>query len=188
MARHSNYDYLIKLLMIGDSGVGKTSLLLRFADHSFNPNFISTIGIDFKVKTIQIDNKIIKLQLWDTAGQERYRAVTTAYYRGASGILLIYDTTDKKSFENIKNWMSQIELHTNKKVKILLVGNKNDLVEKRIIDTKDGKLLADSHKIKFMETSAKSGLDVDEAFISLIRNIIIDINDHLEFQGDIITE
>jgi Ras-related protein Rab-8A len=101
---NATYDYLIKLLLIGDSGVGKSCLLLRFSDDAFNTSFITTIGIDFKIRTVEIDNKRCKLQIWDTAGQERFRTITTAYYRGAMGILLVYDITDEQSFANIRNW------------------------------------------------------------------------------------
>ncbi|XP_022238981.1 ras-related protein Rab-8B-like [Limulus polyphemus] len=103
------YDYLFKLLLIGDSGVGKTCILFRFSEDAFNATFISTIGIDFKIRTVELDGKKIKLQIWDTAGQERFRTITTAYYRGAMGIMLVYDVTNDKSFENIKNWIRNIE-------------------------------------------------------------------------------
>lgn len=110
---------LIKLLLIGDSGVGKSCLLLRFSDDSFTPSFITTIGIDFKIRTITLDGKRIKLQIWDTAGQERFRTITTAYYRGAMGILLVYDVTDEKSFGNIRNWVKNIEQHASESGKLL---------------------------------------------------------------------
>uniref|UniRef100_A0A2K5VA02 small monomeric GTPase n=1 Tax=Macaca fascicularis TaxID=9541 RepID=A0A2K5VA02_MACFA len=103
------YDYLFKLLLIGDSGVGKTCVLFRFSEDAFNSTFISTIGIDFKIRTIELDGKRIKLQIWDTAGQERFRTITTAYYRGAMGIMLVYDITNEKSFDNIRNWIRNIE-------------------------------------------------------------------------------
>ena len=105
---NATYDYLIKLLLIGDSGVGKSCLLLRFSDDAFNTSFITTIGIDFKIRTVEIDNKRCKLQIWDTAGQERFRTITTAYYRGAMGILLVYDITDEQSFANIRNWCVRV--------------------------------------------------------------------------------
>ena len=124
IASQRAYDYLFKLLLIGDSGVGKTCLLFRFAENSFNPTFISTIGIDFKIQTVEIDGKRIKLQVWDTAGQERFRTITTAYYRGAMGILLVYDVTNKKTFDNITNWLRNIEEHAAEGVEQLLVGNK----------------------------------------------------------------
>merc|ERR1719250_371004 len=123
MAKRGSYDYLIKLLMIGDSGVGKSCILLRFSDDSFTQSFITTIGIDFKIKTIDLDGKRIKLQIWDTAGQERFRTITTAYYRGAMGILLVYDITDETSFMNINNWMKNIEQHASETVNKILIGN-----------------------------------------------------------------
>ena len=120
------FDLQVKLLMIGDSGVGKTCLLLRYANDSFSPTFITTIGIDFKIKTVPIDNHVVKLQIWDTAGQERFRTITTSYFRGAQGILLVYDVTDRGSFENISNWVGQIEQHADINVTKVLVGNKCD--------------------------------------------------------------
>uniref|UniRef100_A0A8D1F9Y2 small monomeric GTPase n=1 Tax=Sus scrofa TaxID=9823 RepID=A0A8D1F9Y2_PIG len=116
------YDYLFKLLLIGDSGVGKTCLLFRFSEDAFNTTFISTIGIDFKIRTIELDGKKIKLQIWDTAGQERFRTITTAYYRGAMGIMLVYDITNEKSFDNIKNWIRNIEEHASSDVERMILG------------------------------------------------------------------
>ncbi|KAK4755310.1 hypothetical protein SAY87_009067 [Trapa incisa] len=127
----ADYDYLIKLLLIGDSGVGKSCLLLRFSDGSFTTSFITTIGIDFKIRTIELDGKRIKLQIWDTAGQERFRTITTAYYRGAMGILLVYDVTDESSFNNIRNWIRNIEQHASDNVNKILVGNKADMDESK---------------------------------------------------------
>jgi len=165
------YDYLIKLLLIGDSGVGKSCLLLRFSDDSFTPSFITTIGIDFKIRTIELDGKRIKLQIWDTAGQERFRTITTAYYRGAMGILLVYDVTDEKSFGNIRNWIRNIEQHATESVNKMLIGNKCDMVDKKVIETARGKALADEYGIKFLETSAKTGAGVEDAFITLAKDI-----------------
>jgi len=166
-----SHDLLIKLLLIGDSGVGKSCLLLRFSDDTFTPSFITTIGIDFKIRTIELDGKRIKLQIWDTAGQERFRTITTAYYRGAMGILLVYDVTDEKSFLNIKNWIRNIEQHATDSVDKMLIGNKCDMVDKKVIDTARGKALADEYGIKFLETSAKNSINVEEAFISLVKDI-----------------
>mmetsp|Transcript_2473 Transcript_2473/g.7888 ORF Transcript_2473/g.7888 Transcript_2473/m.7888 type:complete len:219 (-) Transcript_2473:126-782(-) len=165
------YDYLIKLLLIGDSGVGKSCLLLRFSDDSFTPSFITTIGIDFKIRTIELDGKRIKLQIWDTAGQERFRTITTAYYRGAMGILLVYDVTDEKSFANIRNWIRNIEQHATENVNKMLVGNKCDMADKRVVEPERGQALADEFNIKFMETSAKSSINVEEAFVMLATEI-----------------
>nr|KJB73830.1 hypothetical protein B456_011G255400 [Gossypium raimondii] len=158
----ADYDYLIKLLLIGDSGVGKSCLLLRFSDGSFTTSFITTIGIDFKIRTIELDGKRIKLQIWDTA----------AYYRGAMGILLVYDVTDESSFNNIRNWIRNIEQHASDNVNKVLVGNKADMDEsKRAVPTSKGQALADEYGIKFFETSAKTNLNVEEVFFSIARDI-----------------
>ncbi|KAF3329986.1 ras-related protein RABE1c-like protein [Carex littledalei] len=168
----ADYDYLIKLLLIGDSGVGKSCLLLRFSDGSFTTSFITTIGIDFKIRTIELDGKRIKLQIWDTAGQERFRTITTAYYRGAMGILLVYDVTDESSFNNIRNWIRNIEQHASDNVNKILVGNKADMDEsKRAVPTSKGQALADEYGIKFFETSAKTNLNVEQVFFSIARDI-----------------
>ncbi|KAG0170873.1 GTP-binding protein [Apophysomyces sp. BC1034] len=170
-AKSASYDYLIKLLLIGDSGVGKSCLLLRFSDDSFTPSFITTIGIDFKIRTIELDGKRIKLQIWDTAGQERFRTITTAYYRGAMGILLVYDVTDERSFGNVRNWFSNIEQHASEGVNKILIGNKCDMGDKRAIATEQGQQLATELGIRFMETSAKANIGVEEAFFDLARDI-----------------
>jgi len=173
IASQRAYDYLFKLLLIGDSGVGKTCLLFRFAENSFNPTFISTIGIDFKIQTVEIDGKRIKLQVWDTAGQERFRTITTAYYRGAMGILLVYDVTNKKTFDNITNWLRNIEEHAAEGVEQLLVGNKSDQEDRRVISEEQGQLLAVQHGIDFIECSALSGENVREAFFRMARRVKI---------------
>ncbi|KAF4518976.1 hypothetical protein B566_EDAN007764 [Ephemera danica] len=165
------YDYLFKLLLIGDSGVGKTCVLFRFSEDAFNTTFISTIGIDFKIRTIELDGKKIKLQIWDTAGQERFRTITTAYYRGAMGIMLVYDITNEKSFENIKNWIRNIEENAAADVEKMLLGNKCELTEKRQVSRERGEQLAVEYGIKFLETSAKASINVEEAFFTLARDI-----------------
>eukprot|EP00475_Leptophrys_vorax_P002315 TRINITY_DN112_c0_g1_i1.p1 TRINITY_DN112_c0_g1~~TRINITY_DN112_c0_g1_i1.p1 ORF type:complete len:196 (+),score=69.77 TRINITY_DN112_c0_g1_i1:153-740(+) len=169
------YDVLIKLLMIGDSGVGKSCLLLRFSDDSFTPTFITTIGIDFKIKTIDLNGKRVKLQIWDTAGQERFRTITTAYYRGANGILLVYDVTDENSFLNIRNWMKSIDQHAADSVKRILIGNKADMVNEKVIETGRGQSLADEYQIKFFECSAKTDQNVTEAFMEIARQSMADV-------------
>ncbi|KAK6943697.1 Small GTPase [Dillenia turbinata] len=157
---------------LGIRGVGKSCLLLRFSDGSFTTSFITTIGIDFKIRTIELDGKRIKLQIWDTAGQERFRTITTAYYRGAMGILLVYDVTDESSFNNIRNWIRNIEQHASDNVNKILVGNKADMDEsKRAVPTSKGQALADEYGIKFFETSAKTNLNVEEVFFSIARDI-----------------
>lgn len=165
------YDYLFKLLLIGDSGVGKTCILFRFSEDTFNATFISTIGIDFKIKTIELDGKKIKLQIWDTAGQERFRTITTAYYRGAMGIMLVYDVTNERSFENIKNWIRNIEEHASTDVEKMILGNKCELNERRQVSKERGEQLAIEYGIRFMETSAKNSINVQDAFLSLAKDI-----------------
>merc|ERR1712023_164091 len=127
------YDYLFILVLIGDSGVGKSCLLLRFADDTYTDSYISTIGVDFKIRTIELDGKTVKLQIWDTAGQERFRTITSSYYRGAHGIIIVYDVTDKESFQNVKHWLQEIEKYANDGVVMLLVGNKSDLQSKKVV-------------------------------------------------------
>ncbi|XP_054632856.1 ras-related protein Rab-8B-like [Dunckerocampus dactyliophorus] len=166
------YDYLFKLLLIGDSGVGKTCLLFRFSEDSFNTTFISTIGIDFKIRTIELDGKRVKLQIWDTAGQERFRTITTAYYRGAMGIMLVYDISNEKSFENIKNWIRNIEEHASSDVEKMILGNKCDMTDRRQVSKDRGEKLAIDYGVKFLETSAKTSLNVEEAFYSMGRDIL----------------
>lgn len=171
--RAAKYDYLIKLLFIGDSGVGKSCLLLRYSDDSFTSSFITTIGIDFKIKSIVIDDSKIKLQIWDTAGQERFRTITTAYYRGAMGILLVYDVTDENSFKNVGNWMKQIEQNAADNVNKILIANKCDVdPSERKVSFEQGQALANQYGIQFYETSAKTNYNVDAAFMSISKDIV----------------
>uniref|UniRef100_A0A674NX91 small monomeric GTPase n=1 Tax=Takifugu rubripes TaxID=31033 RepID=A0A674NX91_TAKRU len=138
-----NFDYMFKILIIGNSSVGKTSFLFRYADDSFTPAFVSTVGIDFKVKTIYRNDKRIKLQIWDTAGQERYRTITTAYYRGAMGFILMYDITNEESFNAVQDWSTQIKTYSWDNAQVLLVGNKCDMDDERVVSGDRGRQLAD---------------------------------------------
>lgn len=169
--KYSEYDYLFKILIIGDSGVGKSCLLLRFCDDTFTDSYLTTIGVDFKIKTIEIDDKIIKMQLWDTAGQERFRTITSSYYRGCHGIIIIYDITDSESFHNIKQWVNEISKYANKDVNKLLVGNKSDMEHKRKISTFSGEEYAQYLGIDFIETSAKNSVNVNEMFYKMVLEI-----------------
>lgn len=137
------YDYLFKLLLIGDSGVGKSCLLLRFADDTYTESYISTIGVDFKIRTIELDGKTIKLQIWDTAGQERFRTITSSYYRGAHGIIVVYDVTDLDSFNNVKQWLHEIDRYACDNVNKLLVGNKCDMSARKVVDYNTAKEFAE---------------------------------------------
>lgn len=179
MSSQAPYDMQIKLLMIGDSGVGKTCLLLRYANDSFSPTFITTIGIDFKIKNVDIDGTRIKLQIWDTAGQERFRTITTSYFRGAQGILLVYDVTDRRSFESIRNWVSQIQQHADVHVNKILVGNKCDMTDEKVVSTEEGQALAKEFGIPFAEVSAKANTMVDESF----KNLSTAVKERLQADG-----
>jgi len=165
------YDYLFKLLLIGDSGVGKSCLLLRFADDTYTESYISTIGVDFKIRTIELDGKTVKLQIWDTAGQERFRTITSSYYRGAHGIIVVYDVTDKDSFNNVKQWLHEIDRYASPNVNKLLVGNKSDLASKKTVSTEDAQEFADELGLEFLETSAKNANNVEAAFLRMASQI-----------------
>ncbi|XP_014676662.1 PREDICTED: ras-related protein Rab-1A [Priapulus caudatus] len=165
------YDYLFKLLLIGDSGVGKSCLLLRFADDTYTESYISTIGVDFKIRTIELDGKTIKLQIWDTAGQERFRTITSSYYRGAHGIIVVYDVTDQESFNNVKQWLQEIDRYACDTVNKLLVGNKCDLTTKKVVDYTTAKEYSDQLGIPFLETSAKNSTNVEQAFMTMAAEI-----------------
>lgn len=167
----SEYDYLFKLLLIGDSGVGKSCLLLRFADDTYTESYISTIGVDFKIRTVELDGKTIKLQIWDTAGQERFRTITSSYYRGAHGIIIVYDITDVESFSNVRQWLFEIDRFASEQVNKLLVGNKSDLTNKRVVTTETAKEFAQTLDIPFLETSAKNSTNVEEAFLTMAAQI-----------------
>ncbi|CCK71149.1 Rab family GTPase SEC4 KNAG_0G00930 [Huiozyma naganishii CBS 8797] len=165
-----NYDSIMKILLVGDSGVGKSCLLVRFVEDRFNPSFITTIGIDFKIKTVDINGKKVKLQLWDTAGQERFRTITTAYYRGAMGIILVYDVTDERTFNNIRQWFTTVTEHANDDAQLLLVGNKSDM-DTRVVSREQGETLAAELGLPFVESSAKDDDNVNEIFFTLTKLI-----------------
>ena len=158
--------------MIGDYGVGKTCLLLRYANDSFSPTFITTIGIDFKIKNVEVDGKRIKMQIWDTAGCERFRAITTSYlYNCAQGILLVYDVTDRRSFESIRNWISQIQQHADVHVNKILVGNKCDMLDEKVVSTEEGQRLAKECDVDFFECSAKNDINVEPCYLTIARAV-----------------
>ena len=166
-------DIVYKVLLLGDSSVGKTCFLLRYCDKSFQDAHLSTIGLDYRLKTLTLKNKKnVKLQIWDTAGQDRFRAITKNYYKGANGIILIYDVTSLQTYENVKNWITQIREEANPNVIIYLAGNKIDIPEEsRAVKTSDGQKIADEYQLPFKETSAKDGMNVNEIFQELVEKI-----------------
>jgi len=167
-----DYDFLFKLVLIGDSGVGKSCLLLRFADDNFTDSYISTIGVDFRFRTINIKDKTVKLQIWDTAGQERFRTITSAYYRGADGIIMVYDVTSSESFDHVEEWLSEVDRYASANTSKLLVGNKADLVEEKVVPEEDAQKFAEGIGIPFLETSARTATNVDTAFLTMARELI----------------
>ncbi|KAI4333892.1 hypothetical protein L6164_018646 [Bauhinia variegata] len=166
-----DYDYLFKVVLIGDSGVGKSNLLSRFTKNEFSSQSKSTIGVEFATRSVQVDDKIVKAQIWDTAGQERYRAITSAYYRGAVGALLVYDITRHVTFENVARWLKELRDHTDANIVVMLVGNKADLRHLRAVSTDDAKSFAERENTFFMETSALESLNVDNAFTEVLTQI-----------------
>ncbi|CAB3410448.1 unnamed protein product [Caenorhabditis bovis] len=166
-------DLSVKVMLLGDSCTGKTCLLVRYKDGAFlNNNFISTVGIDYRNKVIDLDDKKVKLQIWDTAGQERFRSVTAAYYRDADALLLVYDIGNRTSFENIRSWLAQIKEYGKESVKVTLVANKCDLGSSRKVKSEEGRSLAKAYGIPYIETSAKTGHNVDRAFTEIARRLL----------------
>ncbi|XP_048871116.1 ras-related protein Rab-26 isoform X1 [Brienomyrus brachyistius] len=166
------YDLAFKVMLVGDSGVGKTCVLVRFKDGAFLAgSFISTVGIDFRNKVLNIDGAKVKLQIWDTAGQERFRSVTHAYYRDAHALLLLYDVTNKSSFDNMQAWLTEIHEYAQQDVVLMLLGNKADAAHERVVKREEGERLAKEYGVPFMETSAKSGLNVELAFTAIAKEL-----------------
>ena len=170
--KQRDYDYLFKLVLIGDSGVGKSCLLLRFADDAFTESYISTIGVDFRFRTVKIDKKTVKLQIWDTAGQERFRTITSAYYRGADGIIMVYDVTSQESFDHVNDWLKEVNRYASEGTCKLLVGNKSDRTTEKVVTKERAKEFADDIGVPFLETSAKSAANVEEAFLTMASELI----------------
>ncbi|KAK6127621.1 hypothetical protein DH2020_038638 [Rehmannia glutinosa] len=164
-------DYLFKAVLIGDSAVGKSNLLSRFAKDEFCLDSKPTIGVEFAYRSIRVGDKIIKAQIWDTAGQERFRAITSSYYRGALGALVVYDITRRPTFESLRKWLKELREFGSPEMVVVLVGNKSDLAQSREVNLEDGQRLAQLEQVSFMETSAKENLNVEEAFLQMINRI-----------------
>ncbi|XP_031112328.1 ras-related protein RGP1-like [Ipomoea triloba] len=164
-------DYVFKVVLIGDSAVGKSQLLARFSRNDFSIDSKATIGVEFQTRTVVIDDKSVKAQIWDTAGQERYRAVTSAYYRGALGAMLVYDITKRQTFDHIARWLEELRGHADKNLVIILVGNKTDLESDRDVSTEDAKEYAEKENLFFIETSALESINVETAFLNILTEI-----------------
>ncbi|XP_076914107.1 ras-related protein Rab2BV-like [Bidens hawaiensis] len=167
----NEYDYLFKIVLIGDSGVGKSNILSRFTRNEFCLESKSTIGVEFATRTLQVDGKTIKAQIWDTAGQERYRAITSAYYRGAVGALLVYDITKSQTFDNVQRWLRELRDHADSNIVIMMAGNKSDLSHLRALAEEDGQSLAEKEGLSFLETSALEAYNVEKAFQTVLTQI-----------------
>ena len=173
----ADYDYLFKMVLVGNSSVGKTCLFLQYSDSVFNESFMPTIGVDFRIKTLELDNSFIKMQIWDTAGQERFKTITSSYYKGAHGLILVFDLTDRQSFLDLDNWLVEIEKHASERVVKMLIGNKSDLEGARTVSYEEATNYAKCNGMKYIETSAKTSKNVTEAFIFMARNVKEQIGD-----------
>ena len=167
----NGYDMIFKIVLIGDTSVGKTNILSKYLSNEFDPDSKATVGVEFGTKNFKIENNIVKVQIWDTAGQERYRSITNAYYKGAKGSLLVYDITNPKTFENLDKWLSDLKTNGDENISIVLLGNKSDLESERKITLEQGKEKAEFYKLAFMETSALNGNNIERAFNELISDV-----------------
>ena len=165
------YDLIFKIILIGDSSVGKTNIFTKYLNDEFDPDSKATVGVEFGTKNLKINNKLIKVQIWDTAGQERYRSITSAYYKGAKGSLLVYDITNKLTFDNLDKWISELKNNGDSDISMILVGNKTDLESNRVVSLEEGKNKAKFNKMAFIETSALNGNNIEKAFNELITDI-----------------
>ena len=165
-------NYVFKVLLLGDSTVGKTCFLMRFTENTFQEIHMSTIGLDYRFKKMPLDDrKEATVQIWDTAGQDRFRAITKNYYKGAHGIILIYDVTNQKSFDNVKNWVSQIRENASEKAIIYIVGNKIDDSQHRVVSKEQGEGISNEFQLKFFEASAKEDINIAPTFQALVKDI-----------------
>jgi len=172
MAMEKEADYLIKIILVGDSGVGKSCIVQRFTENKFSTNQMYTIGVDFQIRTIDIDGKVVKMQIWDTAGQEKFQSITSQYYRGAHGIIVVYDITRRETFDHAPKWFGEIERHAMPDARKLLIGNKSDLNDQRQIESDEAQSYGRKMNITAIETSAKEATNVDHSFKMLAQDVI----------------
>ena len=184
------YDYIMKLILIGDASVGKTNILNKYLKNEFDPNSKSTLGVELGTKNVKIDNKIIKVQIWDTAGQERYKAITSTYYKGAKGAIIVYDITRKLTFDNIDKWIADLKINGDENIMIFLVGNKSDLNNNREVSKDEGINKSEKYNVPFLETSALQGDNIDRVFEELIQTVYVNNIEELleENKNDLIME
>ena len=173
----NNYNYLFKYIIVGDSSVGKSNLLMKFAHNKFTEDYQATIGVEFGTKNIEYDNQIYRIQIWDTAGQENFRSITRAYFKNCVCAMVVYDITSSESFQNVQNWIQDIRQQSPKTVSIILIGNKIDLEDKRVINFDEGNEFAMNNGIIFGETSAKTGDGIEDIFLKSVQQIVKNIND-----------
>ena len=181
----SEYDYLFKLILVGDSYVGKTNILSKYIKNEFNQNTKSTVGVEFGAKLLKIEDKIIKAQIWDTAGQERYKSITSAYYKGAKGAFIVYDITNRLTFESVDKWIQDLNLNSDKNITLLLIGNKKDLADKRDVTKEEGEEKAKSFGLAFLETSALTGENIDKVFDYMLKEVYNKITIEKKNSGEI---
>ena len=181
----TEYDYLFKLILVGDSYVGKTNILSKYIKNEFNQNTKSTVGVEFGAKLLKIEDKIIKAQIWDTAGQERYKSITSAYYKGAKGAFIVYDITNRLTFESVDKWIQDLNLNSDKNITLLLIGNKKDLADKRDVTKEEGEEKAKSFGLAFLETSALTGENIDKVFDYMLKEVYTKIIIEKKNSGEI---
>jgi len=179
------YDYLFKLILVGDSYVGKTNILSKYIKNEFNLSTKSTVGVEFGTKILKIEDKIIKAQIWDTAGQERYKSITSTYYKGAKGAFIVYDITNRLTFESVDKWIQDLNLNSDKNITLLLIGNKKDLADKRDVTTEEGEEKAKSFGLAFLETSALTGENIDKVFDNMLKEVYTKLNIEKKNSGEI---
>ena len=185
MADDENYEMMVKVVLIGDSFVGKTNIMSKYIKNEFHEDSKATVGVEFGSKQFTVEGHSIKAQIWDTAGQERYKAITSAYYKGAKGAFIVYDITRKQSFESVEKWVNDVTAIADKKITIILIGNKSDLEDQRQVTKEQGQDKASKLEIAFLETSAFSGENLDKAFDMMLNEIYKKCHEEMLLEGDV---